>query len=464
MFQNIDQQNDIPTSSHSVDEDELFESCNKLPFNENENKNDFDSLKCPNINGEKNFNTLKTIDTTSIVDHSINTCDNKLIKTNDSIELSQISQTDNKHFIAICGSINANINTQEEKIILNMVQKNIKHMPLSAELTDMNTQHFMDLNLHRAIHDLQGSQHQKDISKKQSVELMETDDSVFFTPLSTKSTSDTSINSENDIKNAITVIELNKSEELINTFTKNDIELSNQIDDELMDQEEDSEIINFRAMCEAMTKIGTIDKLVKLNSKPHTMVKNQMKNIVLKKVSGDVLIVNDVECVPIKNKLISQVDSKVSDHISDISKRKRHHCYSPTLNLFSDSSSEYSTELSQKQFNHESKKTKLTSIQNSSNIQSKSCSKKIENQSVNSAKNCINLTSSEDEEDCMLIKSQSSKVNGTKKNYKRKSIHTDSSEQNKISIGKEHMFYCSPNGLIHRDMINYIRQKSCLKK
>lgn len=465
MFQNIDQQNELPTSSHFVDEDEVFESCNKSPFHDSrcdKNEKDFDSIEYSNMYGNNNLKTLKTINTTSIGDHSSDNCDNKLIKANNSIELSQISQTENKYFIAICGSINANINSQEEKIIMNMVKKNIKHiLPLSAELTDMNTQHFMDLNLHRAIHHLQGTQEHEDISEKQSVEIMESEDSDFFTPLSTKSPSDTSINSKHSIKNVISVSELKKSEELKNTFSTNYVELSNQIDDELMNQEEDSEIINFRAMCEAMTKIGTIDKQVKHNSSSHTMVQNQMKNIVLEKVTGDVLIVNDdEECVPVTNKLISPVDSNRSSHNGDIFKRKRHHCYSPTLNLFSDSSPEYSNELSQKHMNNENKKTKLTSLQNSSSIQSKSCSKKIENKSDK-----ISMNSSEDEEDCMHIKNQLFKVNHTEISYKHKSIHTDSSdEQNKISIGKEHMFYCSPNGLIHRDMINYMYQKSCIKK
>lgn len=462
MFQNIDQQNNIPTSSHSKDEDELFESCNELPFNDSEcikNENNFDNIKCTDTYENNSLKTLKTIKTTSMNYHSNNIYDNKLIKTNNLHELSQLNHLESKYLIALCGSINANINSQDEKIILNMVQKNMRYtLPSSAELTVMNTQHFIDLNVHKAIHHLQeGPQQCEDVSKKQSVELMESDDLSFFTPSSMKFKSDTFINSKHN-KDIMVEGKLEKSNEYINTSSKTD-------DDELINQDEDSEINAFRAMCEAMTKIGTVDKQVKLNSNPFGMVQNQMKNIVLKKMTGDVLIVNDdIESVPNTNKSISSDNSSESNYISDNSKylkRKRHHCKSSTLNIFSDSSPEYISELSQKQLNNQNKKTKLTSLKNSSKIQSKSCSKKIENQLDENALNSIILTSSEDEENCTLIKSQSSKVNNTNIDCKHKSIrHTDSLEQSK----QEQIFYCSPDGRIHRDMMNYLYQKNCVIK
>lgn len=442
MFQNNEQQNNKPINSNFIVEDKLLENRNNLPSDDSKcikNVNDIHNTNNSNTDGS---DILKPLTMTNNLNPANNNSDSKLIETKTSNDSSELSDTESKYLMAVLQcSTDVDVDSQDEKIISNIAKKYIKHIfPSSTEQIEMNTQHFMDLNLLRATLHLQKPN--LNVSKEQPVEHSESDDSVVITTPS------------------------KKLEKFNNKFSKTNVELTNQSENEELQeiiQEEDSEIINFRAMCEAMTNIGTVD-----NQMPYKSNSPIVNNIVFKKINADVISVHSVECVQSTSKLMSSINLSSSNYTNDISKRsahKRHHCNSPPLNLFSDSSPEYLNKLSQNlQFDYQKKKKKLSSPLNTLKMNSKSCSEKIVNQSDLKMIDLIVLTSSDDEEDCMLSKNQLSKENTSKKNYKRKRVTNNLPEQNKMLIGNEQIFYCSPNGLIHRDMMNYISKKNGILK
>ncbi|XP_025194030.1 uncharacterized protein LOC112593726 [Melanaphis sacchari] len=439
-----------------INEDELSESC-KMSLSDishsSENMNSSDKLNLPNIHGKNNFETSTML---------INTDDNKLIGTNIVHDSNDLNQTECKFIINKINHDKTDLNSQEKNLLLEVIKKINGHIS-STEVLDLDTQEFMELNLCKAVQRLHALSPtlNSDSTKTHTIKQIDIDNS---TVISTLPLINELRNSDTKDKNSIIIDDLKKSEKFNQPSPKIDFEFPIQYQYvELQDKDQDAEIIAFRAMCEAMLKIGAIDNNIIDDNKTIVKKKNE--------INHKVNYFNSMEYEPSTSQLNSGVDDiskhkqkkhqindlrcNLSDDSSpeysnmDISKhlkRKKHQIDDLRCNLSDDSSSEYSNELSSKKFNSEC-------YSDTDVIQSRN-SKKIK---------LSDLTFEDEELDCMLIKNPLPKVQNVVINdLKCKNISDDSLEQSKLLLKEnETIFYYSPVGKVHYDMLNYIKNKNC---
>lgn len=364
---------------------------------------------------------------------------NKLIENNISDDLSQLNLTQCEYLINLFNkNENADINTQDEEVVLNIVKKNMKHIfPSNKEDIEINTQQFMDLNISRVIQQLRKSL--PNISKIQT----DSDNSV----VSITSKINKLRNPEQNKKNCLS---FNKPKKLKkdNKILSVDLELSDEdLNSELLNQDQDPEIITFRSMCETMMNVIQINND---DSNSKDMINYKVNYLIIKQVNADVInCIRYKESVPSVNRLN---DTEQNFSVSESMGIKKRQYHVLTNNLSDDSSSEHS-KISQ------NKKSKFT-LQNTLNVQSKSCSNTIISQ-FNGSKKSIIDESPGDENDCVIIENKLSKVHqNTLKNDNQKRININSLQQNKRSREIEPIFYCSPDGMIHNDMLDYIHSNN----
>lgn len=356
---------------------------------------------------------------------------NKLIENNTLDDSSQLNQTQYKHILNLVNE-NAEINTQDEELVSKVVKKNLKHILfLNKEEIEINTQQFMDLNVSRIAQQLKET--------VPNVSKIETDsnDSAISIPFITKKLKSPDQNNENGLT-------LNKPKEPKkdnNEFCSGNLVSSNQdLDSNLLNQSQDPEIIIFRSMCDTMMNIIAIN-----NDDNHSinMINYQINHLVMKQVNADVITYIDYKKV-VPNLNNNEQHLGISESIA-IKKRQ----YDILINDSSDeSSSQYCKQLSQ------NKKLKFTS-QNMLNIQFKSHSNTIGQ--CNASKKNVIVES--DNNDCIVVEN-------TMKNHNQKRINVNILQQNKClrELEIEPIYYCSPDGMIHKDMLNYINSFRYLKK
>jgi len=434
------------------DERAIIENYRKLPekrkkllsdyLSSPKNVNDIDSLNCLNISGNNNRQTSATLRNMN------DTFDDKLIETNSLDDTSQMNQTECKYLLNVLHKNNvehANLNTQDENFLINIAKKNLKHILNSIkDEIEINTQQFIDLNACKVAQQLQISEPpHSDVLEIQTIELLDSNDLVI---------SPSTLTNESKRNN--------KSLEKCNSPCSTvDLNLSYQ-DPKLSGQDQDSEINTFRAMCEKLKKIQTIDDDVNDKSKIITM-NNQVKLLDFKKVNADVLsCISYGKSVPSTSKLNSAVDDNFPETTDDILKRltsKRHKCSNVLLNVSDENSFEYPTDLSQKYPNFQYKKSTFTHSKNKSKIHSDKIVTKF-----NTLRkiNLINELSSEDEDDCKNIKRKLPKVTNRKTNSHHKKMKLNNSPQQQNFTETTQVFSVSSRGFIHEDMLEYIKSKN----
>lgn len=354
----------------------------------------------------------KPSSTTSTMLKNINdTSYNKLIENDISDDLSQLNQAQCEYLINLFNkNKNADINTQDEELVINIVKKNMKYIfPSNKEEIEINTQQFMDLNINRIAQQLQKSL--LNFSKIQT----NSDNSV----VSVTSINNTLKNPEQSKKNCLTFNTLMKPKKN-KKFSFTDLELSDEdLNSELLNQDQDPEIITFRSMCETMKNVIQVNK-DDCNSKD--IINYRVNSLVIKQLSAEVIsCVNYKDSAPSGNCLNdTEQNFSVTKHM-EIKKRQYH-------DLTNDSSDESS---------------------------SKSYSNKIIGKFNASKKNVIDETLG-DNDDCVIIENKSSKV----KNYKKKKLNINSSQQNKHSKEIKPIYYCLPDGMIHKDMLDYFNSNN----
>lgn len=241
-----------------------------------------------------------------------------------------------KFIINVFKSNDDDLHSQNEETLLKIAKKYEKHfIPLNNETVDLNTQTYMDLLLEKANVDLQKLQ---DVSKNQTIEHMDSDDIVIATPPSTSKECSSKQNNQDVIT-----------------------------DEKYQDQDQDSDLIAFKTMCDALLKITAVDT-VTLNSSANTKKNNQENPLILEQVNADVLrCKNNRQCVPSTSNWA--IDTTCSESDTDITKDLAHkkHIFR-NVNSSEESSPEYLNEVSQKQYSCQNKKIKLNKKTNTNDL------------------------------------------------------------------------------------------------
>jgi len=187
---------------------------------------------------------------------------------------------------------------------------------------------------------------------------------------------------------------------------------------------------------------------------------NQLSKHVYKHVQHNVIRdLNSTAYEPSTSKL------NIFKGANDISKRlahKRHQINDLMFDSSDDSSPEYSNKPSSKQYNSNSKKSKISYSQNNLKVNSKCYSDTNSIQPKNVKKRKLSDSISEDKEvSCMLIGNKLPKVQNVINDLKCKNINGDSSEQTKLLKENHSIFHFSTTGKVHSDMLNSIKKKNC---
>lgn len=427
-------------NSGSLNDDEraIIENYRKLP---EENKKSILDLLIPSKNINDNLSNISEKDnpqTSAILSNTNNTSDDKLIETGVSDNTSQLSQTECKYLLSLLNKSNlecADLNTQDQQTLISIIKKNMKHIVNSNEdELDINTQQFIDLNVRQVAQQLQISElPQSDVSKKQTIELMDSDD--FLTSLSKES------------RRNIKCFNKPKLPEKCNyPLSTNDVKLSDQ-DPELLDQYQSSEIVTFQDMCDKLMTIRPIGDN-DVNNSISVTVNNHVDYINFKQVNPNVISCTSYEeCAPSTSKFNSTVNnccSEINNHEHIVSKK---HKLSDVMML---NSSEYP--------DCKYKKSTFNSLKNNSTF----CSDKIVTEFNTSKKiNLINeLSSSEDEDNHEEIKRKLPVTNRKTDGGKRKKIKYNFSLQENFATETSLVFPVSPYGFIHEDMLKYVNSKN----
>jgi len=427
MFQNVVDQL-CNKQINVINEDKLPESC-KMSLLDNEhsseNINCADKLNLTNTQEKNNFKTSAML--TSIDNNKI---------TNTVHDSNQLNQEECKFLIDKINSNESNLNSQDENLLLELVKRMNENV--SSEVLEIDTQQFMELNLCKAVQQLNeiSPSINLDSTKTHTIKQIDLENSTVIPVLPLINEL---INSETKNNNSIIVDDSKKSEKFNHPSSKTDPEFPIQDQYvEFPDEDQDAEIIAFRAMCEAMLKIGTIDNNIKDDNK-----------II-------VSCFNSMEYEPSTSKLNSSAYD-ISKHL----KRKRHQINNLKIYSSDDSysSPEYSNELSPKRYKYKSKKTKSIFLQNNLKINSKcdSATTIIQPENVEKIK-LSNLTYEDKELNCMITKNLLPKVQN---DLKCKKINDDSLKQNNFLKENQTIFYYSPAGKVHNDMLNFIKNKDC---
>ncbi|XP_022169759.1 uncharacterized protein LOC111033373 [Myzus persicae] len=418
-------------------EDELLDISHS-----SENFNSIDKLNLSNAHEKNNFTT------STMLTNSDDISDEKIIETNIVHGSSQLNEAECKFIIEkIVSNTGLTIlNSQDENLLFELIAKmNGNISSTNTELSDINTQQFMELHLKKAYQLLNAFSQNIDLdsSKTHTIKQIDSDNSTVISPLPL-------INElrNPEIKNndSIVVDDPNKLEQLNSTSPKIDLKLSTQDHYvERLGEDQDAEIIAFGAMCEKLLKIGAVDNNITMKEN------NQLNKHVFKQVSHNVInCSNSTKYEPSTSKLNSYKGAR--DNSKRVA-RKRHQINDLRLDSSDDSSPEYSSGLSLKQFNSKSKISKIDSkcYSNTIVIQPKNV-KKIK---------LSNLKFEDKEVDCMLIENKLPKVQNVINDLKCKKINDDSLVQNKLLKENQTIFYFSSTGKVHNDMLNSIKKKRC---
>ncbi|XP_001947472.2 uncharacterized protein LOC100167003 [Acyrthosiphon pisum] len=425
--------------------DEFFDNSHS-----SENLNSTDKFNLSNTHEKNNFETSIMSTSTDVTSHK------KITGTNIEHSSSQLNKAQCKFLIDKIHSNESILNSQDEKLLCEIVDKMKGNIFSSnTDLLDLNTQQFMDLHLKGAFQRLNALSPTSDLdsSKTPTIKKINSDNSTVISP---QPLIDELRNSEIKNNNPIIVNDPDISEKINYPSPKIDLELS--VRDHYVEypgKDQDMEIIAFRAMCEALLKIGAVDNNIKDNNKTIVKKNNQLnKHVKHNVIRGS----NSTEY----DHSTSKLDSFKG--VNDISKRlarKRHQINDLRFDSSDDSSPEYSNELSSKQYNSKRKISKISFSKNNLKINSKcySDTNTIQPKNVKKIKLCDSIF--EDKEvDCMLIENKLPKVQNVINNLKCKNINDDSLEQTKQLKENQTIFYFQTNGKVHKDMLNSINKKN----
>lgn len=420
----------------------MFQNCRQvIDKKDAESCEKFNELSADDFNSFKNDyrHTTKVNHTTSIPKENTNcTSNSESIKTNTSQESSQIKQDERKYIVNLLQTNNsdiANLQSQDEKLISKIVNINNMHIMPTLNSSQINTQQYMELHVNRAADCLQPSQTDLGISKIETIRRKNSDNEIDLTQSDTEELEDA-------INNTTIKVNINKIKN--KTFSigqGQDVESSISIQcpespktniNSKLSQDQDPEIISFRAMCEQMLENKPIidnDGVIR---------KEVVNDIVLgfKQVNENIMSVDFMGCVPSTSKLNSVCDLTNTKKVDNISKplaHKRQVCSCKSSSVSDESSSEFSNGSSQKRQVKQIKRPKYSLSRSKLKMHSKSRSNKPSN-------TVYFISSSSEDEDCVLIENESPK------------------DQIKTKIVKEikPIFTCSPNGQIHKDMLNFM--------
>lgn len=449
MFQNM--------ANHPCDklnnlrnEDELFDNSHS-----SENLNSTNKLNLSNTQEKNNFETTIMSTSTDVTSHK------KITVTNIVHGANQLNKAQYKFLVDKIHSNETILNSQDEKLLCEVVEKmNDNIFSPNTNLSDLNTQQFMDLHLEGAFQQLNALSPTLDVdsSKTFTIQKINSDKSTVISPLPLI---DELRNSEIKNNNPIIFNDPKISEKINYPSPKIDLELS--IRDHYVEypgEDQDTDIIAFRAMCEALLKIGAVDNNIKDNNKTIVKKNNQFNKHVYKHVKHNVIKgSNSTECEPSTSKLNS---FKGANDISKRLARKRHQNNDLVFDSSDDSSPQYSNELSSKQYNFKRKLSKITFSKNNLKINSKcySDTNTIQPKNVNKIKLSDSIFKDK-EVDCMLIENKLPKVQNVINDLKCKNINDDLLEQTKLLKENQTIFHFQTNGKVHKDMLNSIKKKNC---
>lgn len=443
------------------------------------------------------------------------TQDNKLIETRVehiiSQGTSQINQKESKLFSNLSKKNNLDINleSQEEKLILKIANKNKKRI-LPLNISQINTQEFIDLNVNIASRNVEVSHTQFDSPKKEIVTNIDSDEIVVASsPKSNRSNNFKSSNkngetfdkTKNLMRNTtICTIDPGQDSETFDETQFQNLKPSSHTQFDSSKKEmienmnsDDMMVVSSPALIKRLkdskenikngdtsssmksltynTKFGTIDvdeNSVTLDETQGSESSKQHQNseLVSFRSMCEELMLRTKPIIDSYNKVyndkvigFTQVNADVlkcvsfKDCVSNTNKIKSpfHSTHSKMSNNISKRKmpklSEHTNESLQTQYDGLNKKLKLTSLHNT-----------ISNQpNISSSVNYV-VTLSEDEDDCVLTKNKIPKDQNTLTNYTHKIQH-GSTEANKHFEKVKPLFTCSPYGQIHKDMLNFIKKK-----
>jgi len=435
MFQNVA---DHPCNKLNIlrNEEGLFDSSHS-----SENLNSTDKLNSSNTHEKNDFETSIMSTSTDVTSHK------KITGTNIVHDSSQLNKAQYKFLVDKIHSNDAALNSQDGKLLCAIVEKmNDNIFSPNTDVSDLNTQQFMDLHLKDAFQRLNALSPTSDLGSSKTLPLkkINSDNSTVILPFPLI---DEIRNSEIKNNNSIIVNDPKILEKTNNPSPKINLEYPGE--------DQDTEIIAFREMCEALLKIGAVDNNIKDNNETIVKKNNQLNKHAKHNVIRDS---NSTEYEPNTSKLNSSKGGK------DISKRlslKRRQINDLRFDSSDDSSPEYSNELSSKQYNSKRKISKITFSKNNLKINSKcnSDTNTIQPKNVNKIK--LSDSIFEDKEvDCMLIENKLPKVQNVINDLKCKNIN-DSLEQTKLLKEYQTIFHFQTNGKVHKDMLNSINNKNC---
>lgn len=435
MFQNINQN---VVSSISDFNNEHSKSCKKTFL---DNCSSSKLLICDDNLNSSNSEEMNRSITLPILADTNDTSNNALMETNViSNNSNEMNQADCEYIIQMLSKNNldsADVNTQDQNKIDEVLKKYMSCIfPENGEEIEINTQQLMDICLQRVTKKLEQFKTNVDVINKQITELVALDGTI-------PNTNELQ-NSEQNNRN----ISVNEPLACNNAISITPLEFF-----EYPNQDHDPEVIVFKAMCEEMLNIRAIgNNGIHIN--PPRTVNNQVEPLIFKQLNEDVLCcVNEVECVSSTSKLNPGVNSKLLRN-NDILYSNCPQKIIDTLDSSDESSYENKYESYPTKYKRPIKMPKMTSSPKSSNTKSNPLLNKMQYQYNNVLKNIL-ISSSEEEIDGELNESKMSE----KQNCHRKRNNVHLPEKNKRLKKNEPMFRCSPNGLIHKDMLKFINLK-----
>ncbi|KAL4132499.1 hypothetical protein QTP88_009638 [Uroleucon formosanum] len=413
-----------------------------------ENVNITDKLNLSNTHEKNNFETSIMSTNTDITSHK------KITKTNFVHISSQVNKAECKFLVDKIRSNETILDSQDENLLCKVVEKmNHNILSTNTDLSDLNTQQFMELHLKGAVQRLNEFSPTIDLDSSETLTIKKNNSTV----ISPSPLVDELRDSEIKNNNSIITNDPTKSEKI--NYSSPEIDLELPIQDHYVEYpggDQDAEIIAFRAMCEALLKIGSVDNNIIDNNKTIVKKNNELnKHVKHNVIKGS------------KSKKYKPSTTKFNSfkHVNDISKRiahKRHQIDDLGFDSSDDSSPEYSNELSSKQYNSNRKISEITFSQNNSKINSECYSDTNVIQPKNAKKRKLSDSIFKDKEvDCMLIENKLPKVQNVINDLKCKNINDDSLKQTKLLKENHTIFYFSTTGKVHNDMLNSIMKKNC---
>jgi len=446
MFQNV-----VDHLCKKINGDEHFDSSNS-----SENLNSIDKLNLSNPYNLKTSSMLTSRDDTS---------DKEIIGIDIVHDSSQLNEADCRFVIEKIGSNESILTSQDEKLLYKLIEKINDHTSSTdSELLDLNTQQFMELNLKRALQLLSEFSRKLDFnsSKTHSIKQVDSDNSSENSPLHLISELR---NVESKNKNSIIVNDQKKLKNLNYLSPKIDLKLSSQDQHvECPGEDQDTEIISFRDMCEMFSKIGAVDnnKIMKKNEQSNNYVFKQVNHNVINCTNQTVFVLNTSKLNSFKSANDVPERLALKRHLTnDLRFDSSYESSSEYLNDLSsdDSSSEYSIDLSAKQYNSKSKSNKIKFPEDNLKINSKRYSDTNQPKYVKKKK-LFDSSSEVKEVNYMLTENKLPKVQNVMNDVKYKKIN-DSWEQNKLLKENHTIFHFSSTGKVHIDMLNSIKKKKC---